>query len=54
MIDDAEMHAARMGMSFPRKIFERVVDELNSRIPLQVEAYQKVSMFQEDPFFSDL
>lgn len=38
MIDGAEMHAARMGMSFPRKIFERVVDELDGRIPLQVEA----------------
>ncbi len=38
MIDDAERYAARMGMPFPRKMFERVVDELNGRIPLHVEA----------------
>ena len=38
MIDDADRCAAEMDMPFPRKMFERLVDELNGRIPLCVEA----------------
>lgn len=38
MIGDADKYAAEMDMPFPRKLFERVVDELNGRIPLCIEA----------------
>lgn len=38
MIDDADRCAAEMDMPFPRKMFERLIDELNGRIPLRVEA----------------
>ncbi|HYZ96606.1 MAG TPA: nicotinamide phosphoribosyltransferase domain-containing protein, partial [Nitrososphaeraceae archaeon] len=36
MIVDANRYAVEMDMPFPRKLFERVVDELNGRIPLCV------------------
>ena len=38
MIVDANKYAVEMEMPFPRKLFERVVDELNGRIPLCVQA----------------
>ena len=48
MIDDADKGvAAEMDMPFPRKMFERLIDELNGRIPLRVEALPKVLLYQK-------
>ena len=54
MIDDAERYAARMGMPFPRKMFERVVDELNGRIPLHVEALSEGTYVPRGTPFSQI
>lgn len=37
MIDEAEFHANRMGLKFPREIWERVVKECNGYIPLEIQ-----------------
>ena len=47
MIGDADKYAAEMDMPFPRKLFECVVDELNGRIPLCIEALPEVLLFQK-------
>lgn len=41
MIVDANRYAVEMDMPFPRKLFERAVDELNGRIPLCVQALRE-------------
>ena len=45
MIGDADKYATEMDMPFPRKLFERVVDELNGRIPLCIEALPEGGTF---------
>lgn len=37
MIDEAEFHANRMGLQFPREIWERVAKECNGYIPLEIQ-----------------
>lgn len=37
MIDEAEQHANRMGLQFPRQIWERVVKECSGYIPLEIQ-----------------
>lgn len=41
MIDQAEGHAERMGLKFPREIWERVVNECEGYIPIRVESLQE-------------
>lgn len=36
-----QIDAVEMDMPFPRKLFERVVDELNGRIPLCVQVLRE-------------
>lgn len=37
MVDEAEKHAVEMGMMFPRKLWENVVNECNGYLPLQID-----------------
>ena len=55
MIGDADKYATEMDMPFPRKLFERVVDELNGRIPLCIEALPEgVLLFQKGTPFAQV
>jgi nicotinamide phosphoribosyltransferase len=38
MIDEAELHANKMGLIFPRKLWEGIVKDLNGYVPLLVES----------------
>lgn len=38
MVDDAEEYASKMGLNFPRELFDNVVTELNGYMPLLIQS----------------